>query len=118
VLLAKVKAVLKRCQGTCEPAFVCKNLRLDFENTAVYIDGQKIQIKAMEYKLLAYLIKNKNRVVTKDEIFKNVWEDSITGDNTLNVHIRHLREKIEKDPNTPVFIKTVWGTGYVFEEPE
>ncbi|MDR0221292.1 MAG: response regulator transcription factor [Lachnospiraceae bacterium] len=118
VLLAKVKAVLKRCRDASEPAFVCGDLRIDFENSAVFVDGQKIQLKAMEYKLLAYLAKNKNRTINKEEIFKHVWEDAITGDNTLNVHIRHLREKIEKDPNEPVFIKTVWGTGYVFEVSE
>jgi len=71
----------------------------------------------MEYKLLAYLVGNKNRAVTKDEIFRKVWEDSITSDNTLNVHIRHLREKIEENPNKPDYIKTIWGTGYIFEAP-
>lgn len=115
VLLAKVKAVLRRYRGDGAGSFECGNLRIDFENTAVFLHGEKLNLKAMEYKLLSYLAKNKNRVVTKDELFKNVWEDSIVGDNTLNVHIRHLREKIEDNPNEPQLIKTVWGTGYVFE---
>ena len=118
ILLAKVKAVLRRYQTTAEPLFICDKLQIDFENMAVHIGGQKIKLKTMEYKLLAYLVKNKNRVVTKDEIFRKVWEDSITGDNTLNVHIRHLREKIEENPNAPRYIKTAWGTGYVFEAGE
>jgi len=115
VLLAKVKAVLKRYQGDDESIFEYRDLKIDFTNMAIYVNGEKIQLKTMEYKLLAYLVKNKNRVITKDELFKNVWEDSITGDNTLNVHIRRLRERIEENPNDPMYIKTIWGTGYVFE---
>jgi len=69
----------------------------------------------MEYKLLAYLAQNKNRTISKEELFQKVWSNAITGDGTLNVHIRRLREKIEENPNEPRFIKTVWGTGYVFE---
>lgn len=77
--------------------------------------GEEIKLKGMEYKLLAYLAENKNRIITKEELFQKVWNDAITQDGTLNVHIRRLREKIEKDPNHPQYIKTIWGTGYVFE---
>jgi two-component system response regulator RegX3 len=115
VLLAKVKAVLKRYK-TAEPdAFISDRFKIDYIGGSVFADGKKIELKAMEYKLLAYLAKNKGRTVSKEEIFRKVWEDSITGDNTLNVHIRHLREKIEENPNEPKYIKTVWGVGYVFE---
>ncbi len=117
VLLAKVKAVLRRYYGE-DSGFACGRLRVDYEHAAVYRDDEKLSLKALEYKLLIYLIKNKNRVVTKDEIFRKVWEQAITTDNTLNVHIRHLREKIEVNPNEPQYIKTVWGTGYVFEAAE
>jgi len=103
VLLAKVKAVLKRYKN-------------EDKNEQGYLKNWEQHYTAMEYKLLAYLLKNKNRVVTKNEIFQNVWRDAITTDNTLNVHIRKLREKIEDDPNNPKHIKTVWGTGYIFEE--
>lgn len=113
VLLAKVKAVLRRTQGG--GLFVCGGFQMDFKSMTVLKNGRKIPLKAMEYKLLAYLVKNKSRVLQKDEIFQKVWEDSVTGDNTLNVHIRHLREKIEENPNDPRYIKTVWGVGYVFE---
>jgi len=115
VLLAKVKAVLKRYRDSAGDVFICGNIKIDFNRTTVFINERRVLLKAMEYKLLAYLIKNKNRVVPKDEIFEKVWEDSITGDNTLNVHIRHLREKFEENPNEPKYIKTVWGTGYMFE---
>ena len=59
-------------------------------------------------------MKNENRVVSKQEIFDKVWEDKFTGDGTLNVHIRKIREAIERDPSTPKYIITVWGDGYKF----
>jgi two-component system response regulator RegX3 len=61
-------------------------------------------------------VKNPDRVIDKEELFQNVWEDKFTGDGTLNVHIRHLREKLEKNPNQPQFIQTVWGVGYIFKK--
>jgi len=120
ILLEKVKAALRRYK-TSEPepnTFVLNKLKIDLRSERVFLDGKEIELTIMESKLLLYLAKNNNRIVTKDELFKNVWEDSITGDNTLNVHIRHLREKIESDPNKPRSIKTVWGVGYIFSEDE
>jgi len=115
VLLAKVKVVLKRYHAEDEQLLSFDNIKIDFGSSAVYVNNQKSTLKAMELKLLVYLVKNKNRVLTKDEIFRKVWQDVITTDNTLNVHVRYLREKIEKNPNDPQLIKTVWGTGYIFE---
>jgi two-component system response regulator RegX3 len=119
ILLAKVKAVLKRYgnsssiqQGVLEFG----QIQIDTRLRRVRVDGIDIQLKTMEYKLLYYLAKNKNRIITKDELFQNVWKDTFVGDGTLNVHIRHLREKIERNPKDPQFIKTVWGTGYVLED--
>ena len=66
--------------------------------------------------MLLYLLNNRGRVVTKDEFLRNVWEDEYIGEGTIPVHIRHLREKIEKDPNAPDIIKTVWGVGYKIEK--
>ena len=65
--------------------------------------------------MLLYLLENRGRVVSKDEFLKNVWEDEFIGEGTLAVHIRHLREKIEADGNSPQIIKTVWGVGYIME---
>lgn len=65
---------------------------------------------------MAYLIENPNKILSKDEIFEAVWEDSFTQDGTLNVHIHHLREKLENDPKDPDYIKTVWGRGYIFDD--
>ena len=78
--------------------------------------GEQISLKAMEYKMLLYLLQHRGRVVTKDEFLKNVWEDTFIGEGTLPVHIRHLREKIEQNPNAPEIIKTVWGVGYIIED--
>ena len=79
-------------------------------------EDKQISLKAMEYKMLLYLLENRNRVVTKEELLKNVWNDEFIGEGTLSVHIRHLREKIEADPKNPEIIKTIWGVGYMIEE--
>lgn len=114
ILLAKVKTVLKRYSGNT-PTFCFGKFTIDFSAEKLTDNTGEIKLKAMEYKLLAYLAQNRNRTISKEELFQNVWGDAITGDGTLNVHIRRLREKIEENPNEPRYIKTVWGTGYVFE---
>ncbi len=119
ILLAKVKAVLKRVgSGSSNQQEVLEfgPIQIDTKLQRIRVNGVDVQLKTMEYKLLSYLAKNKNRIITKDELFQNVWGDSFVGDGTLNVHIRHLREKIERNPKDPQFIKTVWGTGYVLED--
>ena len=117
VLLAKVKAVLKRYKTATlnEGVFTDKDFHIDFADRSASLRGEKIVLKAMEYKLLSYLVKNRNRVVSKDELFRNVWEDSFSDENTLNVHIRRLREKVEETPSEPRYIVTVRGKGYMFE---
>ena len=76
--------------------------------------GQEKKITAIEWKLLEYLIANKNRLVEKNEIFDKVWNDKYTTDGTLNVHIRKIREAIERDAQNPEYIVTVWKEGYKF----
>ena len=125
VLLAKVKTVLKRYRGNIN-SDINKNshnnrvisfgdFTIDLLMEKLLSCDSEIKLKAMEYKLLVYLTQNKNRTISKEELFQKVWGDAITGDGTLNVHIRRLREKIEENPNEPALIKTIWGTGYVFE---
>lgn len=113
VLLAKVKAVLKR-YGSVETAYSDGWLTVDFDAKQVLADGNPVKLTALEFRLLVYLIKNKNRVVSKQELFENIWEDKFTGDGTLNVHIRKIREAIEREPSDPKYIVTVWGDGYKF----
>ena len=140
VLLAKVQAILTRYEKARDAALevaksadnkVQKNQSSDEDIPSIYtltdtikldtnihkllIDGEQVSLKAMEYKLLLYLLRNSGRVVTKDELLKNVWDDEFVGEGTLAVHIRHLREKLEKDSKNPDVIKTIWGVGYIIE---
>ncbi len=113
VLLAKVKAVLKRYAQSNE-SYDDGWLTVDLNRKRVCVNGCPVKLTALEFKLLAYLIKNENSVVSKQEIFDKVWEDKFTGDGTLNVHIRKIREAIERDPGSPKYIVTAWGDGYRF----
>lgn len=120
VLLAKVKAVLKRWNKESVSAQTddCQGgpIHIDEAGRRASLNGAPLKLKTMEFKLLVYLIRHKNRVVPKEELFTAVWGDAFVGDGTLNVHIRHLREKIELNPNEPALLRTVWGVGYIFEE--
>ena len=115
VLLAKVKAVLKRFKKEEAKEFNDGHLRIDYVNKEIYVDNDLIKLTNIEYKLLAYLANNSKRLVSKEELFNNVWQDKFTQDGTLNVHIRKIREAIEADPNNPKYIITVWKEGYRFE---
>ena len=88
------------------------------DKLSVSIEGKEIALKAKEFALLKCLFEHKNAIVTKEKLFDQVWGDSFYSDGTLNVHIRKLREKLEEDPNEPKMIKTIWGTGYMFEVEE
>jgi len=137
ILLAKVKAILNRYEKAAEAANavsakavsvsieaetserrITKDILLDTGTRKLYKNGKEVTMKQMEYKMLLYLLNNRGRVVTKDEFLRNVWEDEYIGEGTIPVHIRHLREKIEMDPNAPDIIKTVWGVGYIIEKTE
>ena len=123
VLLAKVKVVLKRFAGNDATEAVKYDfddgyLKTDSVNKTVFVNGKEKKITSIEWKLLSYLIENKNRLVTKNEIFENVWNDKFTTDGTLNVHVRKIREAIERDAQDPKYIVTVWKEGYKFIAPE
>lgn len=117
ILLAKVKIVLKRFgkteQRTEEQSD--NGMTLDQATLTVTVDGKRIELKAKEFRLLSCLFENRNTIVTKERLFQEVWGDSFFSDGTLNVHIRKLREKIEKNPNEPEMITTIWGTGYMLK---
>ena len=127
VILAKVKLILKRYENgntviksndrnACSlNDNICGELRIDVDAMKVYISGKDAGLKTKEFKLFYYLYSNKNKVITKDELFSQIWGDTFFSDGTLNVHIRRIREKVEENPNVPRYIKTVWGTGYIFE---
>ncbi len=114
VLLAKVKAVLKRYGSKEVEKYADGRLSVDFSARQVLVDGAPVKLTSLEFKLLAYLVQNPGRVISKQELFEKVWEDKFTGDGTLNVHIRKIREAIEEEPGNPQYILTVWGDGYKF----
>lgn len=118
VLLAKVKVVLKRYRNSQDsnapPSFSDGWLWVDFGARQVKAGGVPVKLTALEFRLLSYLILHKNKVVSKQELFDKIWEDRFTGDGTLNVHIRKIREAIERTPGKPEYIITVWGDGYKF----
>ncbi len=130
VLLAKVKAAVSRYDRTRNPAHAVRNFQknedglvkltgevyLNTNMRKIIADGREITLMALEYKLLYYLYKNRGRVVSKDDLLRDVWENAYINEGTIAVHIRHLREKIEADPKEPQLIKTVWGVGYLMEE--
>ncbi len=136
VLLAKVKAALKRyeegqdassgnalSQGSRLPSeedtshlVQLGSVKVDLHRAVVIKKDREVPLKAMEFRLLVYMLNNRNRIIKKEEFFEKIWGSEFVGDVTLNVHIRHLREKIEEDPGNPSLIKTVWGTGFILEE--
>lgn len=115
VLLAKVKVVLKRFDVTDEKMNKSAAITIDENARKIFADGREITLKNKEYNLFSYLYSNRNKVITKEELFSKVWGDEFFSDGTLNVHIRKIREKIERDPNEPKYIKTIWGVGYMLE---
>lgn len=121
VLLAKVKVILKRMKDVPrEQAERGSNQEIELiqEKFSVFIKGKVIPLKAKEFALFQYLFQHRNSIVTKEQLFEEVWGDGFYSDGTLNVHIRKLREKLEKNPNEPEMIKTIWGTGYMLEIEE
>ena len=119
VLLAKAKVMLKRTMpqkdSNVRDTIQFGNVEIDRNSGNVTRSGEAVKLKPLELNLLLYLIDNSGRRITKEELLQNVWGDTFVGEGTLSVHIRHLREKLEEIPNDPKFIKTVWGSGYMFE---
>ncbi|MEL4357162.1 MULTISPECIES: response regulator transcription factor [unclassified Luteococcus] len=118
VLLAKLRRTLERgAAGQPQQAgYDDGHLRFDQTADRFFVDGQPLELTAMEHKLLRHLVSNPERVLTKQELFQQVWGESITGDGTLSVHIRRLRTRIEPDLDNPRYIQTLWGRGYLFRD--
>lgn len=114
ILLAKVRAVLRRYSAGDDRIISFGECQVNMEEETLLKKGEPVLMKRMEMRLLLYLIRNRNRLVEKEELFKEVWQESYVGDGTLNVHIRKLREKVEDNPSSPVYIITEYGKGYMF----
>ena len=114
ILIAKVAGIMKRRYSDDE--LKCGNIVLDKIKRVVYVDKEEKQLNKTEYSLLLYLMENKGKVLSKEKIFSHIWgADSESEAQTLTVHIKWLREKLEKDLKNPEHILTVWGVGYRFE---
>ena len=96
---------------------VVGDLEIDDETKEVTIAGELIKLTPIEYNILLLLAKNAGKVFSIDEIYEQIWnEEAIGAENTVDVHIRHIREKIELNPKEPRYLKVVWGVGYKIEK--
>ena len=124
-LVARVKSQLRRYTklGTMTPETVSNvyrtgGLEINDDMKQVTVDGRIVEkLTPIQYNILLFLTKNKGRVFSIEQIYENIWnEDAINADNTVAVHIRHIREKIEINPKEPRYLKVVWGLGYKMED--
>ena len=117
-LMARVKSQLRRYTtlgsiGKQNGEIVIDGLCVNTESKTVKVDGENVRLTPVEYKILELLVRNRGRVFSAEDIYSNVWnEQNIVGDNTIAVHVRHIREKIEINPKEPKYLKVVWGIGY------
>lgn len=124
-LVARVKSQLRRYTklGTMTPETVSNvyrtgGLEINDDMKQVTVDGRVVEkLTPIQYNILLFLTKNKGRVFSIEQIYERIWnEDAINADNTIAVHIRHIREKIEINPKEPRYLKVVWGIGYKVED--
>ena len=124
-LLARVNSQLRRYRRFMEKLgdkektqniHVIGGLELDEERVEVRVDGELVKVTPMEYKILLLLMKNPGRVFSADEIYERVWNERAVNTDTIMVHVRNIREKIEINPKEPKYLKVVWGVGYKMEK--
>lgn len=117
---ARIKAIMRRTgrqEEVKDDARVIesRDMKLDCDGRRVYIDSKEINLTAKEFEVLELLMKNPNKVYSRDNLLKLIWGTDYPGDvRTVDVHIRRLREKIEKVPSDPAYVHTKWGVGYYF----
>ncbi|MBU5484307.1 response regulator transcription factor [Clostridium sp. MSJ-11] len=124
-LVARVEANIRRAtkysntKETNSNTIEIGNIFMDFNSYEIKKNGESIKLTVKEFEILKLLVTNPNIVFTKNKIYERVWkEDAFGEENIINVHIRHIREKIEDDAKNPAIIKTVWGIGYKFDRKE
>ncbi len=121
-LTARVKSLLRRYTqlgaiAEEKPVFCIGGLVVDDERKEVTVDGEVVRLTPIEYRILLLLVQNPGRVFSISQIYESIWnEEAFGGDNTVAVHIRHIREKIEINPKDPRYLKVVWGVGYKIEK--
>ncbi len=124
-LMARVKSNLRRYTllGSMgqknTQIYQAGGLVINDETKEVSVDGETVKLTPIEYNILLLLVKNQGRVFSINQIYENIWnEDAIGADNTVAVHIHHIREKIEINPRDPRYLKVVWGVGYKIEKQD
>ena len=123
-LVARVKSQLRRytqlgstARSDNQSEFRTGGLVIRDDLKEVTVDGEKVKLTPIEYNILLLLVKNQGKVFSINQIYENIWnEEAIGADNTVAVHIRHIREKIEVNPKEPRYLKVVWGVGYKVEK--
>lgn len=122
-LVARVKSHLRRytqlgnLNAENNAIFRAGGLVINDETKEVTVDDEPVKLTPIEYNILLLLVKNQGRVFSIDQIYESIWEEEAIGaDNTVAVHIRHIREKIEINPKEPRYLKVVWGVGYKIEK--
>ena len=123
-LVARVKSQLRRYnqlggskKENEDTVYETGGLRINDDLKEVTVDGESVKLTPIEYNILLLLMKNQGRVFSINQIYESIWnEDAIGADNTVAVHIRHIREKIEINPKEPRYLKVVWGVGYKIEK--
>lgn len=122
-LVARVKSQLRKytqlgaMTEKKENIYETGGLMIDDDRKEVTVDGESVKLTPIEYRILLFLVQNQGRVFSINQIYENIWnEEAIAADNTVAVHIRHIREKIEINPKEPRYLKVVWGLGYKVEK--
>lgn len=121
-LVARVKSQLRRytqlgSMHKPQTQIEIGGLALDLDLKSVTVDGAEVRLTPIEFRILELLCKSPNKVFSADEIYARVWnEDTFVSDNTIAVHVRHIREKIEINPKDPRYLKVVWGIGYKIQK--
>ena len=124
-LLARVNSHLRRYakylsavseEGEKEHIYTIGGLELIEDTVEVTVDGEPVRLTPMEFKIVQLLIKNPGRVFSADEIYERIWNEKAVNTDTIMVHVRNIREKIEIDPRNPKYLKVVWGVGYKIDK--
>lgn len=118
---ARIKAIMRRTAGPTtkqeeNPSVIeKKDLKLDIDSRRLFILGNEINLTAKEFDLLEHLVKNENKVYSRESLLETIWGTDYPGDaRTVDVHVRRLREKIETNPSEPKYVHTKWGVGYYY----
>ncbi len=118
-LLARIKSQLRRYTqlvnmcSNIDRIYKVDELIIDDTQRKVTVEGRSVRLTPIEYKILRFLVQQRGKVFSNSQIYENIWHmQAIGADNTIAVHIRHIREKIEKNPKEPRYLKVVWGNGY------